>query len=256
MTINDRVTCLNFLDGDPVRFTIDEQEKGSEEAVEYMRTSFPYLRSIFREKIQYISEPFGHACRWALKRAWDILPKEPIDQSGTLIEPIGGDTFETTFYQLIAEPNARGIYEGELKVINFFNGPKNPLPHLSLMTTWDMSGPGVVTEGRFWQFGLTPQEFIDRLIERVLLFRYCRPDAISVAPGGEDYHLRHWYGNDTRLPIEVLDSRWLHWIVMGESLYGGTKDSGYFRMQRCGTGNNLRQLDWVGLPEKRKKIVK
>jgi hypothetical protein len=243
MRINDRNSSIHFLsEGDAMQFTTGGTE-GDAAVARYLRTTFPSMRAAFREKIQLLSEPFSNGYSWALKRVRDILPAERVRQCGTWILPLGWDTYETIFYQLDVEPNAQSSYDGKVKVISFYNDPKERYPSLSDCVTRELSG-GVMMEGCLSQSGMPSQELIDMVVERVLFLRYCETDSLVIVPGGEETHAWQWYGNDTALPVEVVNSVWLQWVAAGESLYGDEKRPGHFRMQSYGPGGRA-QLDWV-----------
>jgi hypothetical protein len=243
MRINDRNSSIHFLaEGDGMQFTTGGTE-GDEAVATYLRTIFPSMRAAFREKIQLLSEPFSNGYTWALKRVRDILPAEKVWQCGTWIIPLGGDTFETIFYQLDVEPNAQASYDGKVKMISFYNDPKERYPYLSDCVIRELNG-GVMMEGCLSRSGLPSQELIDMVVERVLFLRYCGMDTRAIEAGGEATHGWQWYGNDTALPVEIVNSVWLQWVSAGESLYGDEKRPGYFRMQSYGPGGR-EQLDWV-----------
>jgi hypothetical protein len=243
MRINDRNSAIHFLtEGDALQFTKGETE-GDAAVAAYVRATFPSMRAAFREQIQLLSEPFSNGYTWALRRVRGVLPAERVRQCGTWILPLGCDTYETIFYQLDVEPNAQACYEGKVKVISFYNDPKERYPSLSDCVTRELSG-GVMMEGCLSQSGLPSQELIDMVVERVLFLRYCETDTQMIQAGGEEMHAWQWYGNDTALPIEVVNSIWLQWIAAGESLHGDEKRPGYFRMQSYGRRGQA-QLDWV-----------
>src|SRR5579863_8504324 len=118
MKINDKNTALHFLlDNDPLECGANEFDHGSSEAFYFLRHEFPQKRSFFKERIQYISNPFMAAYNKGAKKLDNLFIEEPIMQSGTLILPHEKSGNFTVFYQLSAICD-KGLWNTDCTIIS------------------------------------------------------------------------------------------------------------------------------------------
>ena len=109
MKINYNNTALGLLDNITARsFTICEDSDHS--PIEYKRAvglsvvnEFPKVAHLFKEKIQYISDPFYAAYNKSVSKIANVLDSEPIDQSGTFISRSSPGETNTIFYSITSE---------------------------------------------------------------------------------------------------------------------------------------------------------
>ena len=241
MRFHDKNTAVHLLnEGGPAKVEIDPESVEVPLATFFVDHEFQGMRPRFRKSIQFVCEPFFAAYEKAQVKLHEILLRQPLQKSGTLINSLWRGWYQTSFYDL------ETVHNGQELVVNgriaiFASHRDKPLPRLAFYT--------VIQEDRCrsWQplaavqDGVKDTDIIHDVLTLILFIKYC-PIEIKVVAGGKKLtHKREKYVNKTDLPVEILDSTWFTTIVRSEGFGVG----GHFRMQPFGPGLKEKKLIWI-----------
>jgi hypothetical protein len=93
--------------------------------------------------------------------------------------------------------------------------------------------------------GFQDQSIISDVLGLVLFMKFCEVETKIVPEGRKAVHLNEKYVNETKLPIEILDSTWFTTIVRSDGFTVGGETGGFFRWQPVGPGRSEKRLIWV-----------
>jgi hypothetical protein len=171
----------------------------------FLHREFPAMRPRFRKSVQYMCKPFIEAYEDARKKLLEVLIKEPIHKSGTLIYGRGAGFTETIFYDLESKHNGQEIiYDGRIAI--FACHPDKPLPRLSFYTQIKDGFIRTYQPMNLYQGGHNDSYIINDILGLLLFIQYCPLETKLVARGKKATHAREDYLNKTDWPIEIVDS--------------------------------------------------
>jgi len=245
---NNNALSLLFENTEPV-FSSAEDNADVRSAVKFINTEFTAMRSLFRQKIQYVCEPFYDALQKSRAKLVDVLAEEEIDQAGTFIMPLSGGGTSTIFYKV-----KTSVIQGEWKidcVILQFNKTKQmPEPYLIGYVNNSPEGNGVYINSHGAREGNSSGLIITEVLSLILFTKYCDLETKVVPAGKKQVHSGEKYLNETANPIEILDSTWFTSIVRSQGFTVGGETGGFFRLQPCGPGRSEKKLIWISAFEK------
>lgn len=246
MRFHDKNNAVHLLiDGGSCKVEVDQNSLEFQKALFFVHHEFPSLRPKFRKSIQFMCKPFFEAYQKARDKLSDVLQKESLQKSGTLIYSLGSGYTLTTFYDLETQLSGQEmVANGRIGI--FANFDNNPLPNLVYYTQ--------IKDNKAISFlpltlvidGFTDQANVSDVLKMILFIKYCPVETKIVARGKKVSHAHQEYLNKTSLPIELLDSTWFTTIVRSE----GFAVDGHFRLQPFGPGRSERKLIWIAPHEK------
>lgn len=244
MKINTKNTALNFLDdGDKLKFSTEERNLETAQALEFMYYEFPKMRPLFRKKIQYISEPFVNAYKNGRERLRDIITNEPFQQSGTFIWPAPGGS-NTIFYELISEGTGEN-WKLTGTVIYLYKKKDLAEPYLFCLGHIRKEGGLVYLPESAREHGFNIQDLVADPFYLLVFLKYCELETKIIPGGRKDVHVKQKYVNETNSPVEILDSTWFTTIVKSEGFKVGDETGGFWRWQHYGPGFTQKRLQWI-----------
>src|SRR6185437_6692725 len=99
MRFHDKNNAVHLLtENGSSKVEIDQNSVEFQKAMFFINHEFPGMRPKFRKSIQYLCKPFYEAYVKAREKLSEVLQKEPIQKSGTLIYSLDSDYTLTTFY--------------------------------------------------------------------------------------------------------------------------------------------------------------
>jgi|ERR1051325_495829 hypothetical protein len=246
MKINYKNTVLGLLDNiTPSSFTICEDSEQS--PLEYKRrvgmsvvNEFPKVAHLFKEKIQYISDPFYQAYNKSTSKLASVLDSEPINQSGTFISKSSPSETNTIFYSIISEGKKEDF---KLNAIIFFfsKETKKDKPTLAIIVQKNAKGFKSFLSDQATKNGLDEMSVIADIFSLILFLKYCDLETKEVKGNSKTMHIGTKYVNETKNNIQILDSTWFTTLVKSDSFHV----RGHFRFQPCGQGMKDRKLIWI-----------
>lgn len=246
MKINYNNTSLGLLDNiTPYSFTVCEDSDRS--PIEYKRTvgmsvvnEFPKVAHLFKERIQYISDPFYAAYNKSVNKLSSVVDLEPINQSGTFISRSSPGETNTIFYSITSEGQKDNF---KLNAIIFFfsKEAKKDKPTLAIIVQKNAKGFKSFLSEQATKNGLDEMSVIADIFSLVLFLKYCDLEVKEVKGNSKVNHIGTKYVNETKNNIQILDSTWFTTIVKSE----GFHVRGHFRFQPCGQGMKDRKLIWI-----------
>jgi hypothetical protein len=250
MKINYKSTALWFLDDpDKMEFDIPEPHIPMTEAEKLVfghsfRDAFKPAIGMFKDKIQYVSDPFMEAYMKNRHKLSKVFDKEEIEASGTLIWKHGSFTF-TTFYYIKTEGQG-DAWAANWMFAQFSKHTDNDFQSLDVMITeYGDSTKEFMWEGHHKE-GASRLYYLSFLVSFICFLKYVELETKVVNSGKKDYHAGEKYLNETRHNIEILDSTWFTTIVRSEAF----KVGGHLRLQPCGPGLTHKKLIWISDFEK------
>lgn len=260
MKINDQNTALHFLEKGTMSYSLRTDDIGQWDnmRVNMLRTfldhGFATKRELYKKKIQYISDPFLAAYESAKSRLTLSLvtDHDHMQESGTIIVRRDDGGRNTVFYTVTVGKDDKGVTElkGSLIVFGTDHYKRTKLPVLMLAYIKTPTGEPwqYVAPGSEWS-GMQPGDKVEALpfaiwvdiVYMLIFMRYCEVETKMVAPGRKQEHVGQKYINDTRQPIEIVDSTWFTTIIRSEGF--GVK--GHFRLQPFGPGMSQRKLVYI-----------
>lgn len=251
MKINYRNTALGLLDYiDPFAFTMCEDSDHSPQEYKTrvglsLVQEFPKAAHLFKEKIQYISDPFHEAYTRGMSKLGSVIDAEPIDVSGAFISRSTPSETNTIFYTLRTEGKDQDFKMNA--VIFFFTKETNrEKPSLAIYVQHNKKGFKSYLSETAVAAGVTEWTVISDIFTLILFMKYCDLETKLVKAGKRENHIGTKYVNDTKSNIEILDSTWFTTIVRSEGFAVG----GHFRMQPFGPARADRKLIWIDPFEK------
>jgi hypothetical protein len=246
MKINYKNTALGLLDNINVHsFTICEDAENS--PLEYKRAvglsvinEFPKVAHLFKERIQYISDPFYAAYNKSVSKLAGVLDSEPIDQSGTFISRSSPGETNTIFYSITSEGQKENF---KLNAIIFFfsKEAKKDKPTLAIIVQKNAKGFKSFLSELAAKNGLDEMSVIADVFSLILFLKYCDLETKEVKGNSRATHIGTKYVNETKNNIQILDSTWFTTLVRSD----GFHVRGHFRFQPCGQGMKDRKLIWI-----------
>lgn len=251
MKISDKNTALGLLEKiDPFSFTVCED---SEHSSQEYKTKFglsvvrewPKIVHRFKEKIQYISDPFYQAYNSAAHKLSSVIDAEDIHESGTFISRSSPSETNTIFYDIATE--GKGSDFKLTAVIFFFTKDTNrEKPSLAMYVQRNSKGIKNYISETGHKYGIDGMQVIADVFTLILFMKYAELQTKIIKSEKKDFHIGIKYVNETKSNIEILDSTWFTTIVRSE----GFKVSGHFRMQPFGPKLTERKLIWINPFEK------
>lgn len=246
MKINYNNTALGLLDNITAHsFTICEDSEHS--PIEYKRAiglsvvnEFPKVSHLFKERIQYISDPFYEAYNKSVSKIASVLDSEPIHQSGTFISRSSPSETNTIFYSITSEGKKEDF---KLNAIIFFfcKEAKKDKPTLAIIVQKNAKGFKSFLSEKATKAGVNEMSVIADVFSLILFLKYCDLETKEVKGNSKVNHIGVKYVNETKNNIEILDSTWFTTIVKSN----GFHVRGHFRFQPCGQGMKDTKLIWI-----------
>lgn len=201
---------------------------------------FPKVAHLFKEKIQYISDPFYAAYNKSVSKLSSVLDSEPIDQSGTFISRSSPGETNTIFYSITSEGKKDDF---RLNAIIFFfsKEAKRDKPTLAIIVQKNAKGFKSFLSEKATVNGMDEMSVIADIFSLILFMKYCELEIKEVKGNSKINHIGTKYVNDTKSNIQILDSTWFTTLVKSE----GFHVRGHFRFQPCGPNNSQRKLIWI-----------
>lgn len=246
MKINYKNTALGLLDNiTPYSFTICEDKDFS--PPEYKRAvglsvvnEFPKVAHLFKEKIQYISDPFYAAYNRSVSKLSSVVDFEPINQSGTFISRSSPGETNTIFYSITSE-GKKDDFKLNAIVFFFCKEANKDKPTLAIIVQKNSKGFKSFLSNQATKNGLDEMSVIADIFSLILFLKYCELEIKEVKGNSKANHIGTKYVNETKNNIQILDSTWFTTIVKSE----GFHVRGHFRFQPCGQGMKDRKLIWI-----------
>jgi hypothetical protein len=246
MKINTKNTALGLLEHiDPYSFTMCEDSEHSE--IEYKRAvglsvvkEFPKVIHLFKDKIQYISDPFHEAYLKGKHKLSSVIDSEPIDESGTLISRSSPSETNTIFYSIRTEGKNEDF---KINAIIFFftKQTSKEKPSLAIIVQRNSKGYKSYLSETATKNGMDEMQIIADIFILILFLKYCDIETKEIKAGKKDLHIGTKYINETKNNIEILDSTWFTTIVKSDKFHV----RGHFRFQPCGQALKDRKLIWI-----------
>lgn len=250
MKINNSNTALHLLDKiDPFQFRIcQDKDHSPQEYVTQVGLSvsenFPKIASRFKEKIQYISDPFHKAYVAALSKLGSVIDAEPINESGTFISRSTPSETNTIFYDIRTEGKGKDF--NIVAVIFFFNKHTNSdKPALAIYIQKNSKGDKEYISETAHKNGCDSMSVIADIFTLILFMKYCELQTKEILPNKKAFHVNCKYVNETNHKIEILDSTWFTTITRSEGFMVGDETGGFLRLQPCGPGLTKKKLIWI-----------
>ena len=240
---NNAIHLLSDKDKTPIWESIDP--RNSDKMRTFIET-FPAMKPLFRERIQYLCKPFVDSYSSGSEKLKPILQGLFIKQSGTFIYPCIGNASNTIFYSLEATYDEKiMIKDGRIFIFsNEKNAPDPSLVFSSIIR--DNNATTLINRHLFSDNGGDPfQNVLSNTIGLILFTKYCPIETKIVVAGAKSIHNNERYVNQTKLPIEILDSTWFTTLVRSEGFTVGKEFGGFFRWQACGPELSERKLTWI-----------
>lgn len=199
---------------------------------------------LFKDKIQYISQPFIEAYQKGKHKLADVFDKEEMDEHGTFIWQAGSFT-HTNFYYVKSKIE-NGEWSADYMFLQFSKHAKNDFKSIDVC----VSGFGDVEKTFIWKghydAGHDHTYYFAFIVSFLCFIKHVELETKIIKAEKKDFHIGTKYVNETKTNIEVLDSTWFTTIVRSE----GFKVGGHFRMQPCGKDMAERKLIWISPFEK------
>jgi hypothetical protein len=249
MKISASNTAIGLLDHcDPLSFRMcEDSEHTSQEYKTQVGLSvvreWPKVVDHFKQKVQYISDPFYQAYNRGVSKLASVIDAEDVNESGTFITRSSPSETNTIFYHLISE--GKGSDFRLTSVIFFFTKhTSKDKPALAIIVQRNNKGFKEYLSDVAAKNNCTGMSVIADIFSLVLFMKYCEVQTKTINAGKKDTHVGTKYVNESLHNIEVLDSTWFTTIVRSE----GFGVRGHFRMQPYGTGD--KKLIWISDYEK------
>jgi hypothetical protein len=242
MKMSDRNTALHLLtaSGD-TGYDIEDFGEGVHELRDFIQHDLPILRHLFKQRIQYISKPFMEAFYRATEKDLFRLVHEPIEQWGTFIIPLPSSGQITVFYQFRTAAGEEG-WHMQCTIYVFDNNKDKSCPYLiALVRRSGISNITYIDSG--WKHD--DKHLIDLIFLLILFIKYAPVETKMVESGKKTIHASQKFFNDTKSPIEILDSTWFTTLIRSEEFTVGASTGGFFRLQPCGKELKDRKLIWI-----------
>ena len=245
MKISDRNTALHFLmDDDPVEILVKSADQVVRGANWFFHDDFVRMRPLFRQRIQYISQPFLKAYIKGHEKLSKVFIDEPVTQSGTLIIPLEGG-LDTTFYSLSGKMIGDHKWALNCTIITFSSIRNFDRPVLVTLIHHTENARLTYDEADLPGDNLSAESTIGFFLGMVIFMRFCELETKIIPAGNRAAHVSQKYVNTTKQPIEILDSTWFTTIVRSEGFTVGGETGGFFRLQPCGPGLSQKKLVWI-----------
>jgi hypothetical protein len=252
MKINYKNTCLEWLDHpEKMTFHIPDNNHFEDLSPESWRFAYSVKdgftqlvkadadKTIFREKIRFISLPFWQAFTKAQPSLKGVFAKEPLEETGTFITQVPGMTH--TYFYYIRTSGEGESWDIEYALMLFSKRPGAETAGLDVCITLTKESSKDFVWKEWEDAGQDQTYWVAWLIGLLTFIKYCPLETKYVAAGRKDHHVGEKYVNETKQRIEILDSTWFTTIVRSEG-FGVT---GHFRMQPYGPGLAQRRLTWI-----------
>lgn len=247
MRINYNKTCLDYLEtkqiGD-LALETDWPKFKSQLFYENLVYAWPSFAETFRAgKVQHITYPFYEAYYKNRELMGKLLSKESLgEKAGTMLFNISSNIGMTVFYHIIHEQNkplevtyfefVRTKHPAGTSLAAYvrqYVDEKEKLVHDYFTSTTYKEQGGLYIQG------VTQ---VAELLGLLLFLEVCETEVKTMPPNHKFYSNDEKYFNETRSPIEIVDSTWFTTTVRRE----GFPVSGHFRLQPYKTG---KRLIWI-----------
>lgn len=246
MKINYKNTALNLLDRmDANSFRIIKDAKDTpQEFITAFGLSvvreWPKMVDRFKEKIQYISDPFYQAYLSGTAKLAGVIDAEEIDECGTFISRASPSEVNTVFYHVKTE-GKKEDFRVNCLIFIFSSVTDSDKPSLAICLIRNEKGIREYISSSGIKNGCTNMSIMGDILSLILFMKYCDIESRIVKPVSKEWHVGTKYVNDTKHKVEILDSTWFTNIVREE----GFSVRGHFRLQACGPGLSQRKLRWI-----------
>ncbi len=232
------------MEGDPVQFGVRKDHN----IIPVIKQEFLEMRPLFRKKIQYVCDSFMQACFKSASKLANVIKEESVTLSGTLLFSVPTLGNITVFYHIDSKGWDNSISNCKIngRVFTFATRRDFPIPFLA---SYHRIEDGCSAD----YFGLEDTSaYIQFLfIFGLLLFsNFCEVETKIVEAGKKSLHKNEKYVNETKMPIEILDSTWFTTLIRSEAFTVGAESGGFFRWQRYGQNLSQRKIIWVAPFEK------
>ena len=218
----------------------------------FLFQGFPEMRGFFRERVQYICEPFMKAYEQAGSKVFNAFAGESVERQGTFIVRFDESGLGTIFYRLSARSLDAETYEIFCTIFIFYHHPDYELPLMVGVIHRPVKGDEITFMDHHLGGGeMTPDCMVHHVLSLVLFMKYCQLETKIVAPGKRAHHVGKKYVNESAEAVEILDSTWFTTIVRSEGFMVGAATGGFFRLQPCGPGLTEKKLIWIEPYEKK-----
>jgi hypothetical protein len=250
MKFSDRNNAIHLLmEGDPGLYLTPSEN----DTTDFIDREFKHLKPLFKQKIQYVCKPFRDAFLKEGQKVYKVLGEESLKQSGTLIIPFSGLGSLTVFYDIDskgqAKDSANWILNGS--IIAFVIPKDNQHPYLFFCHRFKDGYTASCFAKEAVSKNEKQQEHLQYFIGLILFSNYCEVETKIIPAGKKSLYQNEKYVNETKLPIEILDSTWFTTIIRSEGFIVGGKTGGFFRWQRFGPALSEKKIIWVTPFEKK-----
>jgi hypothetical protein len=251
MKINEKNTALGLLDDmSPQAFRICEDAEHSPQQYKTalglsIVREWPKIVDRFKNKIQYISDPFHSAYIEAQSKLVSVIDAEEIDESGTFISRSSPSETNTIFYDIRSE-GKRENFKLTAVIFFFTKETTRDKPALAMYVQRNSKGIKSFFSETATNNDLDNMKVVSDIFTLLLFIKYCDLETKLIKPKSKELHIGTKYLNETNHKIEVLDSTWFTTIVRSD----GFKVRGHFRLQAHGEGLQQRKLIWISDFEK------
>jgi hypothetical protein len=253
MKINYKNTALNLLDKWDEEINVPEsnkpmtKEQDKEFAISVLR-QLEKSGDLFRNKIQYISQPFIDAYWKGRHKLASIFDKEDIEETGTWLWAGGSFTY-TNFYYLKTWVED-DIWKSDYCYIQFSKHSQNDFKSIDIYVSGRCIDEHIhektfIWKGH-WDKGCDHTHYHAFLVSFICFMKYCEVETKIIGAGKKEKFIGTKYLNETNRKIEIVDSTWFTTIVKSE----GFHVRGHFRFQPFGEGLKNKKLIWISDFEK------
>jgi len=249
MKISYNSSCLKFLEQEVIDFGIPDYERpltelDKRQLAEDINRTWPKRAEAFNSKVRYLSRSFYEAYHHAKPKLAALWAQEDMSEAGTLIFVDRSGSWTTTIFYAIASNHSS--QELEYVIYYFTKYTKLEYPNLDACLMQGNNKKLELVAKFFTNKGFGEKYFMSELIGILLFIKHAEVETKIIEGNRRGYQAAVKYVNETKGPVEVIDSTWFTNIVRTE----GFHVRGFFRLQPVGPGRSERKLTWINDFEK------
>ena len=168
---------------------------------------------------------------------------DKIIQSGTLIKPVPNGT-NTIFYDVEARGGG-GQWDMKGIVIFFNNNTQFDAPIFYSFIRISDNDLQTCIPKTAANSGVAADSCLADVLSLLLFLHHCELETKVIPAGKKSTHVNKKYLNETKSPIEVLDSTYFTTIVRSAGFTVGEDTGGFFRYQAYGPNMQYRKWIWI-----------
>ncbi len=227
MKINYKNTYLSFLDNpDKIQFYLPETNRNMSEDEQLsfgksIKGAFKDLvnkdGNFFKEKIQLLTRPFLEAFEKGKSRLADVFDKEEMEETGVFLTQLG--SYTNTYFYYLKTYIVDGQWNADYCLLVFTKHSQAEMPGLDLCVFETNESTKTFIYKEWEDQGRGREWWMAWLITLPLFLKYCSLETKIVKGNRKEHHVGQKYVNETKYPIEILDSTWFTTIISQVAAY-------------------------------------